>query len=77
MSDKVERIVPDEVSLELATDAKRYTDKQFLLNITDGNGRIYEVVLDGIQLGDIIADARDAGMPVEWPYLDGMPRNEP
>ena len=64
----------DDMHLVLAHDAERYTDKMFRLELTDGDGNELCVHLDGIQVGDIIADARDAGLPVEWESPDGMPR---
>lgn len=64
----------DEVTLELVHDADQYVDKMFSLNFTDGDGRQMKAELDGIQIGDIIADAKAAGLPVEWPYPDGVPR---
>ena len=62
------RIVPDNLTLELVRDAESYLNKQFVLTVTDGDGRETEIVLDGIQVGDIIVDARDGGgMPVQFP----------
>jgi len=68
VSTLAKRIVPDDLSLELVRDAESYLNKQFVLTLTDGDGRTTEVVLDGIQVGDIIADARDGGgLPVQFP----------
>jgi len=62
-------IVPDDQSLNLVREAKFYGDKQFVLELTDGDGRSFEVHLDGIQVGDIITDAIEAGLPVSWKSL--------
>lgn len=69
------RIDADDVSLQLVRDAEFYMDKRLLLEIFDGNGRQFQVCLDGIQVGDIIADARDCGMPVGWEHADGVDRS--
>lgn len=64
----------EDVNLTLVHDAEKYTDKMFSLDLTDGNGNELCVLLDGIQVGDIIADAKGAGLPVGWESPDGMPR---
>lgn len=66
----------DEAYLSLVREAPKYADNLFILDVTDEDGNRYEIHLDAIQAGDIIADARDAGLPVEWPYPDGMPNQE-
>lgn len=68
-------IFSDDQHLVLVQDAEAYVDKQFILEITDGDGAEFAIHLDGIQVGDIIADARDAGLPAQWPYIDGIPRS--
>ena len=74
VSTLAKRIVPDDLSLELVRDAESYLNKQFVLTLTDGDGRTTEVVLDGIQVGDIIADARDGGgLPVQFPCTEKRP----
>ena len=63
----------DDQELVLVHDDKDYTNKVFLLRLTDSDGMQLEIELDGIMVGDIIADARDAGMPVGWEFWDGTP----
>jgi hypothetical protein len=69
-------IYPDDMKLLLDSDedSDSYADKLFVLELIDCEGNSFEIHMDGIQVGDIIADAREAGLPVEWPYPDGVPR---
>lgn len=70
------RIYAADQHLSLVHDAELYPEKQFILEITDPNGRTVEIALDGVQVGDLVADARDAGLPATWPFVDGVPRDE-
>lgn len=65
----------DEAALSLQRDAEDYQDKIFLLELTDSDGYQLFVTLDGIMVGDLVADARDGGLPVEWPHADGINRH--
>jgi hypothetical protein len=57
--------VADDVSLELVADAEPYILREFVLRALDVEGREVEIRLDGIQVADLIADARDkGGLPV-------------
>jgi|GEM_PF-5517464 len=66
----------EDLTLELTKDSEDcYFHKQFILHVDE-----MEIVLDGIQVGDIIADAKDAGMPVVFTPIakegQGKPMNE-
>jgi hypothetical protein len=67
-------ITAEEASLEIVQKGQSYRGHRCLLEIIDVDGRVLEILLDGVQVGDIIADARNCGFPVEWPYVDGAPR---
>jgi hypothetical protein len=64
----------EEVSLSMGSKAKLWQDDLFILHITDCNGIELQFQIDGLQVGDIIADARDYGLPATWPFYDGVPR---
>jgi hypothetical protein len=60
--------VAHDVSLELVADATPYIQREFMLRALDVEGREMEIHLDGIQVADLIADARDkGGLPVLFP----------
>lgn len=56
----------EDASLSLVRDANFYMDKLFSLDFIDGDGNELRVQLDGIQVGDIVADAAEAGLPIKW-----------
>jgi len=52
----------EEVRLELLQDAPKYMDKMLRLVLIDTDGDEMAFDLDGIQVGDIINDARRCGI---------------
>jgi hypothetical protein len=56
----------EEIRLELVSDDDRYTHKTFRINLLTGSGDMNVIDLDGIQLGDLLADAEKLGMPVAF-----------
>jgi len=65
---------PDEVNLKLLKDHDHYAKKEFCLEITTTEGKQIGIHLDGIMVGDIIADAKNCGMPIESFENDGIIR---
>ena len=66
----------DGIELELVADAESYIGKMFVLRFSYDQGQEMEIELNGVEVGDIITDARNAGVPVEWEHIDGIPKPE-
>ena len=64
----------DDMHLVLVHDDENYIRKTFCLKLTDCDGNELTIHLNGMQVGDIIADAREAGLPVEWKPMEGNAR---
>lgn len=56
-------IEAEEVTLRLVRRAKAWAARKFEAQIVSTGGKRYVVHLDGLQLGDLVEDAADAGMP--------------
>ena len=60
----------EEVHLRLIADAEIPWDKQFELLVLNGDGIELTILLDGLDVSDILDDARRCGMPPRGPFTD-------
>lgn len=61
----------EEIHLRLVGDAENPAAREFELLVTDIDGTELTIRLDGVQVGDLLDDARRCGMPASGPFTAG------